>query len=109
LISKVKDIEEECKILVMEKEDAYGEMDGLLENIEALKSKLNKERKTSRSLEDELKKLEKKIYKELKGVKRHIVEDMETASQGTPHGGSRILHSRSYDQEAMPPKVEIII
>lgn len=93
----------------MEKEDAYNEMDGLHENIEGLKAKLNKERKSNRALENELRSLEKKIYKELKHVKKHIVEDMETASQANSNGGSRILHSRSYDQEAFSPKVEIII
>ena len=108
LVGKVKDIEEDYKVIVLEKEDAYREIDGLLENIDGLKDKLSKERKDKKRLEEDIASLERKIYKELKHVKRHIAEEIEAAAMAHPPG-SRILHSASYEQGKASPRVEVIL
>lgn len=94
--------------MIVEKEDAYREIDGLLDNIEGLKLKLSKERKEKKGLEEEIKALERKIYKELKSVKKHIVGEIETTGHANSQG-SRIVHSASYVQERQSPRIELIL
>jgi phage shock protein A len=108
IIANSREIEEDLKDAVLQKEDAMREIDGLLENIEALKLKIAKERKEKKALEVEIKGLERQIYKELKSVKKHIVGEIENAAQSTQKG-NRIIHSSSYDDGRRSPRVEVIL
>ena len=81
-------------------------MDGLIENIEGLKYKLCRERKENRRLEEDLCGLEKRITKELRSVKRGIVDGLEVEGKMTSKGSRLLLTEAS---EERTPKVEIII
>lgn len=112
-MSKVVELEDELRIVTSGREEAYRvvlgygqEIDDLLDNIDALKCKLNKERKENKRLEEDLCCLEKRITKELRFAKQNIVEGFDGDAILATRS-SKVYHTESPNDKVN--KVEIIL
>jgi hypothetical protein len=88
------------------------DIEGLSETIEELRERVSRERKQRKKIEGEMAGLEKKITKEMKFIKKNIVEELDGGKQvswtgrGSDRGRTRHLFSDDDDNHA---KIQVII
>ena len=108
LNSKIKEQDDEIRDMMKQIDENERDMSDMMENLEEFKEKYYKERKEKKILEEELEYVEKKLVRELRDVKRQIVDDLENPALAANYS-SKVALPDMYDNERHSRKVEIII
>ena len=108
LNSKIKEQDDEMRDMMKQIDENERDMSDMMENLEEFKEKYYKERKEKKILEEELEYVEKKLVRELRDVKRQIVDDLENPALAANYS-SKVALPDMYDNERHSRKVEIII
>jgi hypothetical protein len=88
------------------------DLEGLTETIEELRERVSRERKQRKKIEGEMAGLEKKITKEMKFIKKNIVDELDGGKQASWSGrGSDRVRTRHLfsDEDDNHAKIQVII
>lgn len=108
LLAKMGEFEDELKKSHFEKEESTKELEELMEALDTMKERLNREKRDKRKLEEELVYVEKKITRELREVKKSIVSEIEGPGL-LSDPCARLMASDPYDADRYSRKIEVII